>query len=107
MVTNVTLFSDVTGSNKEVLKDASVTLSCSIVGVSGTASVTWKKTGKANLSGESGYTVEVGTWFNGDQVSTLAVDSAQGDTTYTCDVAAPGPTSPAQSTEVTANVFGN
>ena len=107
MICLILNFSDVTPSNKEVKTGTDVTLSCSISGISGAATVLWKTSATADLSkGGAGYTVAAGNFESGAQVSTLALTAAvnTADTTFTCDVTPSGGT--AQSTEVTLNVFG-
>ena len=69
----------------------------------------WKKSGSDDLASVDGYSVAVGTFNSGAQVSTLELTTAVNDEdmVYTCDVTAPGAGQTAQSTTVTLNVFGN
>ena len=99
-------FSGVTPSNKEVKTGTDVTLSCSISGISGAATVLWKKSGTPDLSNSiAGHTVAAGNFGSEAQVSILTLTAAvnTADTTFTCDVTPSGGT--VQETTVQLNVF--
>lgn len=98
----------VTPVSSEVIVGNTATLTCIISGISkAQTDVIWKKKGSDNLSTVKGYGVDIGTFTDGRQSTTLTLDGSinVADTTYTCDVT-PTAGGTAQSTDVRLSVFG-
>ena len=95
-----------TGGNKEEISGTAVTLSCVITDITERAAVVWSKGDVADLSSESGYTVEQGTYGSNTQTTTIALTAAvnTADATYTCKVTPDGGTEGQITME--SNVFG-
>ncbi|KAL5247349.1 hypothetical protein ACHWQZ_G019273 [Mnemiopsis leidyi] len=102
---NLNVF-DVASVNKEVKKGSTTIISCMITGITDTATVSWR-TSTGEVSGDK-FTVVQGSFSDGTQTSTLAVDGTQVniDTAYTCRVTSGSlPGSGNFDTTVNLNVF--
>jgi hypothetical protein len=102
------LISEVDSVNKEVKTGTDTTISCVITGLSAQATVFW-----LTRSGEVSrdiFTPDQGTYSNGKQTSTLAVEGilVNSDTAFTCRVASGSiPTSAHSDTVVKLDVYGS
>ena len=82
-------------------------MTCTISGLSDDQSaITWQKSKLSDLSSVEGYTVVIGSWVDGSQISTLTVKASQNiaDTVFTCVVTPSDGVG--QPTEASLNVFG-